>query len=261
MPDILKRICTAKRGEIERLLADRRRVRELERLARDQSPPRGFHAAIEASERISLIAEVKKGSPSKGILRAWFDPAAVAAAYEAGGARCISVLTDEPFFRGSLDHLGLVRERVALPLMRKDFLLDPVQLLEARAYGADCVLLIVAALSDADLRVLLPRAGKLGMDALVEVHDEEELRRALNAGAKMIGVNNRSLRTFDVDLAVTRRLAPLIPKGVTIVAESGINSRADIESLKPCGIAAVLVGECLMRAGDIEAATHSLSEV
>ena len=259
MPDILKRICAAKRGEIARL--HERGTAELERMVEEQSPTRGFRAALVASDRVALIAEIKKASPSKGVIRSDFDPAVIAKSYAAGGARCISVLTDEPFFQGGLDYLAGTRRAVSLPLLRKDFMLDPIQLIEARAWGADCVLLIVAALEDEELRRLAERSRELGMDALVEVHDDRELERALSARADLIGINNRDLRTFAVDLDTTRCLADAVPAGVALVAESGIHTRADVESLKSCGVAAVLVGESLMRADDIEAAARRLSDV
>ncbi len=259
MPDILRRICAAKHDEIARLRE--RGTRDLEAMLRRQSPPRGFRAALTASDRVALIAEVKKASPSKGVIREDFDPTAIARSYERGGARCLSVLTDTDFFQGRLEDLAQARESVSLPALRKDFILDPLQMLEARAWGADGVLMIVAALGDGVLVELLATAHGLGMDALVEVHDGRELERAVAAGADMIGINNRDLRTFEVDIETTRRLAAGVPEGVVLVAESGISSRADIESLKPCGIDAVLVGEGLMRAADIEAAVRELSDV
>ena len=259
MPDILRRICAVKRDEIARLREGG--TGELEEMLRRQSPPRGFRAALTASDRVALIAEVKKASPSKGVIREDFDPAAIARSYERAGARCLSVLTDPAFFQGRLDDLAEARDGVSLPALRKDFILDPIQVLESRAWGADCVLLIVAAMADAELRELLAAARDFGMDALVEVHDGRELERAVAAGADTIGVNNRDLRTFEVDLETTRRLAAGVPEGVMLVAESGICSRADIESLRPCGIDAVLVGEGLMRADDIEAAARELSDV
>lgn len=259
MPDILRRICAVKRDEIARLREGG--TGELEEMLRRQSPPRGFRAALTASDRVALIAEVKKASPSKGVIREDFDPAAIARSYERAGARCLSVLTDPAFFQGRLDDLAEARDGVSLPALRKDFILDPIQVLESRAWGADCVLLIVAAMADAELRELLAAARDFGMDALVEVHDGRELERAVAAGADTIGVNNRDLRTFEVDLETTRRLAAGVPEGVMLVAESGICSRADIESLRPCGIDAVLVGEGLMRSADIEAAARELSDV
>lgn len=259
MPDILRRICAVKREEIARLLSAGEAP--LRRMMEERTPPRGFRSAIAADERVALIAEVKKASPSAGLIREDFDPAAIARAYEEGGARCISVLTDERFFGGSLEHLRAARDAVRLPVLRKDFILDEIQLLEARAWGADCVLLIVAALDSEGLAALAGKAHELGMDALVEVHDEEELGAALWAGADMIGINNRDLRTFEVSRDTTRRLAPLVPEGVMVVAESGISSRAEVQELKTWGVDAVLVGESLMRSPDIAAATRELSDV
>jgi len=259
MPDILRRICAVKREEIARLRSGGEAP--LRRMMDERTPPRGFRTALAADERVALIAEVKKASPSSGLIRADFDPVAVARAYEQGGARCISVLTDERFFGGSLEHLRAVRDAVSLPVLRKDFILEDIQLREARAWGADCVLLIVAALDRRSLAALAAETRELGMDALVEVHDEEELDAALLAGADMIGINNRDLRTFEVSRDTTRRLAPLVPEGIVVVAESGIRSRAEIRALKPWGVDAVLVGECLMRSPDIAAAARELSDV
>ena len=259
MPDILKRICAVKREDIARLRSAGEAP--LRRMMDERTPPRGFRAALEADERVALIAEVKKASPSAGLIREDFDPAAIARAYEEGGARGISVLTDERFFQGSLEHMRAARDAISLPVLRKDFILDGIQLHEARAWGADCVLLIVAALDRGQLASLGDKSRRLGMDALVEVHDERELEVALEAGADMIGINNRDLRTFKVSRDTTRRLAPLVPEGVVIVAESGIRSRSDIRELKTCGVDAVLVGESLMRSSDLAAAARELSDV
>jgi len=259
VPDILRRICDAKRRDIERL----RKAGEkpLLKMVRAQQPPRGFRAALAACDHVGLIAEIKKASPSAGVIRADFDPAAIAHSYEQGGARCLSVLTDEPFFQGRLEHMRDARSAVGLPVLRKDFILDEIQVVESRAWGADCVLLIVAALEPQALSALVSRTRALGMDALVEAHNELELARAVTAGADMVGINNRDLRTFEVDLGLACRLAPLAPPGVLVVAESGIKTRADLERLKACGVRAVLVGETLMRADDIAAATRALSKV
>ena len=259
MPDILKRICAVKRDEIERLRSAGKEP--LRRMVKEGTPPRGFRAALAVDGRVALIAEIKKASPSAGLICEDFDPVAIARQYERGGARCISVLTDERFFGGSLKHLVTVREAVTLPVLRKDFILDGIQLLEARAWGADCVLLIVAALDREQLAGLTAETRELGMDALVEVHSKEEVETALWAGADMIGINNRDLRTFEVSRDTTRRLAPLISEGVVVVAESGIGSPLEVRELKACGVDAVLVGESLVRSPDIVAATRALSEV
>jgi len=257
MPDVLARICAVKRTEIAEL--HRADAAELRRAADRQSPPRGFRSAIAATDGVALIAEVKKASPSAGVIRQDFDPEAIARAYQAGGATCISVLTDAPFFQGSPTYLSRIRREVPLPLLRKDFILDELQVTEARALGADACLLIVAALQPDQLAGLMEACRALGMDALVEVHDEAELGIALDAGADLVGVNNRNLRTFEVDLAVSERLASLVPERVPLVAESGIKTPDDVRRLGECGIAAVLVGETLMRAADIAAATHDLA--
>ena len=257
MPDILKRICAVKREEIARL-----HTRGLDvEACPPVTGPRGFRAALCADERISLIAEVKRASPSAGLMRRDFDPAAIARAYEAGGARCISVLTDETFFQGSLQDMQAAREGASLPVLRKDFILDEIQLREARACGADCVLLIVAALDMAGLANLLGKTRELGMDALVEVHDQGELDTALCVGADMVGINNRDLRTFQVSRDTTLRLAPMVPEGTVVVSESGIRCRSDVQALKGCGVDAILVGECLMRSPDMVAAARELSDV
>jgi len=256
MPDILERICRAKRREIAALRKSD--AAALAQAVDRQSRPRGFRAALESAAGVALIAEVKKASPSVGLIRQDFDPVGIARAYEQGGAACISVLTDSPFFQGEPEHLSRVRQAVAVPVLRKDFILDEVQVLETRALGADAYLLIVAALEPSLLDELLAAGRELGMDALVEVHDEGELATALSAGADLIGINNRDLRTFAVSLDVTERLASRVPSHALLVAESGIKTRADVERLKACGVKAVLVGESLMRAADIEAATRAL---
>jgi indole-3-glycerol phosphate synthase len=210
-------------------------------------------------ERARLIAEVKKASPSKGVIRADFDPVTIARAYERGGASCLSVLTDVEYFQGSLAYLGAIREAVALPLLRKDFLIDPAQVYEARIAGADAVLLIVACLpSPARLAEMRHVAESLGMDALVEVHGEREVEVAAESGATLIGVNNRNLHTFEVSLATTARLVPLFPPGAVAVAESGIFTPEDVAAVRAAGAHAVLVGESLMRQADVEAATRAL---
>ncbi len=256
MPDILATICAAKRREIDELA--RRGRAELRSAAGRPAAPRGFRSRLAAGPGVAVIAEVKRASPSAGVIREDFDPVELARAYERGGAACISVLTDREFFRGEPSYLARVRDAVGLPLLRKDFILDELQVLEARALGADAFLLIVAALAPAPLEELLAAGRALGMDALVEVHDERELDLALGAGADLVGVNNRDLRTFEVSLQVTERLAPRVPEGVLLVAESGIKGRADVARLAACGVRAVLVGEALMRADDVASATRRL---
>jgi len=248
MTTILDRIVTAKRAEVE---ASRQRlgVAELERRCADLPPPRDFRAALTAGG-VRVIAEVKKASPSAGVLRSDFDPVAVARTYERHGAACLSVLTDQPFFQGSLADLEAVRRAVALPLLRKDFLLERYQLLEARAAGADAVLLIAEVLHGDALPRLLAQAAGLGLQALVELYDRDNLPRVLDAGARLVGVNNRDLRTFETRLEHTLELAALVPPDVCLVSESGIRTRADVERLAAAGVRAVLVGETLMRAAD-----------
>jgi indole-3-glycerol phosphate synthase len=248
---ILQRIVEVKRAEI----AERQRQTPLsvlrQRLA-DAPSVRPFAQALKRRphERLHLIAELKKASPSKGVFRSDFDPEALLHAYENSPASALSILTDEPFFQGSLDALRLARRRTTKPLLRKDFLIDAYQLYEARVNGADAVLLIVAALTKEALRDLLALARELGMDALVEVHTEVELETALSVGATLIGINNRNLQTFAVDLATTLRLRPLIPDGCVIVSESGIETREQVRMLEEAGVDAILVGETLVRSPD-----------
>ena len=255
---VLDRIVAYKREEIA---AARRKVPEAELEARAASAPavRDFCGALEASPDIAVIAEVKKASPSAGVIRADFDPVAIARAYAAGGADCISVLTDAPSFQGSLDYLERIRAAVDVPLLRKDFLLDRYQLLEARAAGADAVLLIAEILDDEALLRLLREAGELGMQALVELYDRENLPRVLAAGARLVGINNRDLRTFQTRLEHTLELAREVPAEVCLVSESGIQDREDVERLRAAGVRAILVGESLMRAEDIAAKLRELS--
>jgi indole-3-glycerol phosphate synthase len=255
----LTEICATTRGEVAR----RKGVRslgDLDALAANQSAPRGFHAALKAKAEtgFALIAEVKKASPSKGLIRADFDPVAHAAAYEAGGAACLSVLTDVPYFQGHDDYLVAARAACTLPCLRKDFMLDPWQVAEARSLGADAILVIVAALDDVMMAELEAAALERGMDVLVEVHDAAELDRALRLKSRLIGVNNRDLRDFSVDFARTYELVGRAPADVTFVAESGLTGHADLLAMSAHGVRTFLVGETLMRQADVEAATRHL---
>ena len=259
----LAEICAAKREEVEARRA-RRPLREVE-AALPAEPARGFAQALLralepgwAGGGVGLIAEIKRASPSKGLIRGEFDPPALARAYARGGAACLSVLTDERYFRGADAHLLAAREAVGLPVLRKDFTLDPYQVVEARALGADAVLLILAALSDAQAAELEAAALALGMDVLLEVHDEGELDRALALGSPLLGINNRDLATFAVDLATTERLAPRVPPGRVAISESGIAGPADMARLSAVGVRCALVGESLMRQADVAAATAAL---
>jgi indole-3-glycerol phosphate synthase len=260
MSDALARICAEKWQHVARQRA-RRPFATVEAAARAAPPPRDFAGALDAAVAaggFGLIAELKKASPSRGLIRAEFDPTALARAYAAGGAACLSVLTDTPYFQGTDADLGAARAAVALPVLRKDFMLDPYQVLEARALGADCILLIMAALADDQAAELEAQAVALGMAVLVEVHDEAELERALRLRTRLLGINNRNLKTLTVDLATTERLAALAPPGRTLVCESGLERHADLVRMAACGVRRFLVGEALMRAADVAAATRAL---
>ena len=256
MSDILQTIAAYKRQEVAHRKATAPKV------ANDRaSSPRGFRAALErahAPGRLALIAEIKKASPSKGLIRADFDPPALARAYEAGGAACLSVLTDGPSFQGADGYLIDARAAVALPCIRKDFLVDPWQVAESRALGADAILVILAMIDDALAAELMSEAARLGMDALVEVHDEAEMERAGKLGATLVGINNRDLKSFVVDLAVTERLAAQAPNDALLVTESGLFVAADAVRMEAAGAKAMLVGESLMRQANVAAATRAL---
>jgi indole-3-glycerol phosphate synthase len=260
MSDILDRIAAYKREEVAaHKLA--RPLTEVEAAAREASAPRGFRAALERAHgpgRLALIAEIKKASPSRGVIREDFDPPALARAYETGGAACLSVLTDTPSFQGADDYLEAARHATALPCLRKEFLIDPWQVTQSRALGADAILVILAMVDDTLASDLMEAARAHGMDVLVETHDEAEMVRAAALKADLIGVNNRNLRTFEVDLAITERLAAAAPPGALLVTESGIFTPADAARLERSGARAMLVGESLMQQTDVAAATRAL---
>lgn len=260
MSDVLERICTEKRAEVA-LAKATRPLAAAEAAAAAASPPRGFAAALAravAAGRSALIAEIKKASPSAGLIRPDFDPPALARAYAEGGAACLSVLTDGPNFQGTPAHLIAARAASTLPVLRKDFLIDSYQVTEARAMGADCVLLILAALADETARALAATARRWGMDILAEVHDEIELTRALRLEGALIGINNRNLKTLKTDIATTERLAPLVPRERALVSESGLARPADLARMRRAGAHRFLIGEALMRQADVAQATAAL---
>jgi indole-3-glycerol phosphate synthase len=261
---VLDRIAAYKREEIAAAKADRP-LGLLIADAEDAPAPRGFRAALEAAKlakRPGLIAEIKKASPSKGVIRAEFDPEVLARDYERGGATCLSVLTDRPSFQGAADDLMAARHATHLPVLRKDFMLERYQIVQSRALGADCILVIIAMVEDSTAAKLIETARDWGMDALVEVHDEDELARALDLDADLIGINNRDLKTFATDIGTAIRLKPLVPDDRHVVAESGLSKPEHLTRLAAVGITSYLIGESLMRAADVDAATHALiSEV
>lgn len=261
MGTVLDKICDDKREHIARCKAERT-ITEVEAAAKAQSAPRGFLGALRAHEaagRYGLITEIKKASPSKGLIRADFDPPSLARAYAAGGASCLSVLTDIPYFQGADAYLVAARTAVDIPTLRKDFMLDPYQIVESRALGADCILLIMAALSDDQAKELESAAFELGMDALIEVHDLDELERAkTHLKSQLVGVNNRNLKTLDVDLATTEACAAALPSDSVTVSESGLGSPEDLARMARAGCHSFLIGESLMRQTDVEAAVRAL---
>ncbi|KAF0186378.1 MAG: Indole-3-glycerol-phosphate synthase [Hyphomonadaceae bacterium] len=261
VPDILRDIIAYKSGEVSALKA-KKPLAELEQAAKNAPKPRGFMRALlnKPIGEFGLIAEIKKASPSKGVIRTDFDPAELAMAYNLGGATCLSVLTDGPSFQGQEADLIAAREAVNMPIIRKDFMIDVHQMFESRAIGADAILIIMACLEDELAQELFLAAQNLGMDALIEVHNKIELERALKIGGKMIGVNNRDLHSFNIDLATTERLAKLLPKDTLLVAESGIYTHADMQRMQNCGARGFLVGESLMRQNDVAKATKTLLE-
>jgi indole-3-glycerol phosphate synthase len=260
MSDVLERICADKRRAVAAAKAARPFLQVA--LAADRAPPvRAFAAALERAQEAGgygLIAEIKRASPSRGVIRTDFDPGALARAYAAGGAACLSILTDEPYFQGKAEHLVAARAAVNLPVLRKDFILDHYQVAEARAMGADCILLIMAALTDAEAASLEMAAELRGMDVLVEVHDREELRRACRLKTRLIGINNRNLKTLKVDLTVTEELGRELPAGRLLVSESGLATPGDLARMARAGARCFLVGESLMKQADVEAATRAL---
>ena len=259
MADILATITHYKRAEIAAAKAATP-LAKIEEAARRAPPVRSFSGALQtrACGGYALIGEIKKASPSKGLIRADFDPASLAKAYAAGGAACLSVLTDTPSFQGKPEYLRTAREACNLPVLRKDFMLDPYQVAEARAWGADCILIILAQVDDATAQALARTAQAWGMDAIAEVHDDAELERALALPCRLIGINNRDLKTFHTTLATTERLAPRVPRDRIVIGESGIASPADLARLAEVGVRCFLVGESLMRQADVASATRAL---
>jgi indole-3-glycerol phosphate synthase len=260
MSDILAEIVARKRADLRAVIA-RQSFAEIDRAARAAPPARGFAAAIDtklAAGRYALITEIKRASPSGGLIRPDFDPAALARAYQDAGAACLSVLTDEPYFQGTVAHLQAARAAVGLPVLRKDFMVDPYQIAEARAIGADCILIIMAALDDGLAAELAAAARDYGLDALVEVHDRAELDRALRLDVRLFGINNRNLKTLKTDLATTEALAAAVPADRVLVSESGLKTAADLERMAKAGARTFLVGESLLRQADVTEATLRL---
>jgi indole-3-glycerol phosphate synthase len=263
MSDVLTKICADKLVHVTACRLHKS-LFEITEKAKETSAPRGFSRALEAkvkSGEYGLIAEIKKASPSKGLIRKKFNSKTLACAYQAGGAACLSVLTDEHYFQGADKYLVEARRAIELPVLRKDFMLDPYQIVESRSLGADCILLIMAALEDAQAQELEAQAMELGMDVLIEVHSVQELERALALKSPLLGINNRNLKTLVVDIATTEELAPLVPEGRQLIAESGLNSPDDLSRMAKAGASRFLIGEALMRQDDVETATKNLLRI